>query len=82
VTTVQLAPLTPSIAANTTVQLGLTVRDQTGTALTGRPVTWRSSDDTIAFVSSTGLVVGLRAGAATITATVEGVSGSTLVTVR
>jgi len=82
VASVQLAPTGSVIAANATVQLELTVRDQAGTTLTGRPVTWSSSDETIAFVSSTGLVVGLRAGAATITATVEGVSGSTLVTVR
>lgn len=82
VTTVQLAPTDPSIAINGSVQLQLTVQDQSGAALTGRAVLYASSDDTIAFVSSTGLVIGLRAGEATITATVEGVSGSTLVTVR
>lgn len=82
VTTVQLAPANPSIVANSSVQLQLTVRDQSGAALTNRPVVYASSNDTIAFVSSTGLVIGLRAGEAIITATVEGVSGSTPVTVR
>ncbi len=82
VSTVQLAPVNPSIVTNSSVQLQLTVRDQAGSALTDRAVVYTSSNDAIAFVSSTGLVIGLRAGEATITATVEGVSGSTLVTVR
>jgi len=82
VTTVLLEPAGPSVAVNGTVQLQLTVRDQAGVALTDRAVVYRSSDETRVFVSSTGLVIGLRTGAATITATVEGVSGSTLVTVR
>jgi ABC-type branched-subunit amino acid transport system ATPase component len=82
VTTVLLEPAGPSGAVNGTVQLQLTVRDQAGVALTDRAVVYRSSDETRVFVSSTGLVIGLRTGAATITATVEGVSGSTLVTVR
>jgi uncharacterized protein YjdB len=80
--TVQVEPTNPSIDTNGSLQLQLTVRDQAGSALTGRAVVYTSSDETTAFVSSTGLVIGLRAGAATITATVEGVSGSTLVTVR
>ena len=61
--------------------LELVVRDQSGSPLVGRPVVWTSSDETIAFVSSTGQVVALRAGTATISATVEGVRGSSLVTV-
>jgi trimeric autotransporter adhesin len=82
VTTVQLTPTNPSIVANGSVQLQLAVRDQAGAPLGDRAVVYTSSDETIAFVSSTGLVIGVRAGEATITATVEGVSGSTLVTVR
>lgn len=82
VSTVQLLPSNPSIVANGSVQLQLTVRDQAGSTLSDRAVVYTSSDESVAFVSSTGLVIGLRAGEALITATVEGVSGSTLVIVR
>jgi uncharacterized protein YjdB len=72
----------PSIAANTSVQLQLDRARSGGHGAGDRAVVYTLKRRTIAFVSSTGLVVGLRAGEATITATVEGVSGSTLVTVR
>jgi trimeric autotransporter adhesin len=81
VASVSIAPLTPTVPVNSTVQLSATVRDARGEVLTDRPVTWSASDATVAFVSSTGLVLGLRAGTTTITATVDGVRGSTTVTV-
>jgi hypothetical protein len=44
--------------------------------LSKTPVTYRSSDPTVAKVSAKGLVTAVGTGAATITATVDGVSGS------
>jgi uncharacterized protein YjdB len=81
VATVTVTPGAPSVAVNGTVQLLATARDELGQELAGRFVTWTTSDETVAFVSSTGLVVGVRTGVAVITATVEGVRGTTLVTV-
>lgn len=81
VATVTVTPVAPTVAVNATVQLVATVRDALGDALADRLVTWTSSDASVAFVSSTGLVLGVRAGTVTITATVEGVRGTTLVTV-
>lgn len=46
-----------------------------------RPVTWTSSDTSVLLVVN-GILVGQRAGSATITATVDGVSGSTPAYVR
>lgn len=69
------------ILVGTTTQLTATVRDAGGTSL-NRLVTWSSTNQTLAPVSSTGLVSGQVAGPVTITATSEGVSGSTDMSVR
>src|SRR5207302_2551351 len=50
-------------------------------ALSGRAVTWSSSNTSVATVSSSGLVTGVTPGSATITATSEGKSGKASVTV-
>ena len=49
---------------------------------TDRTVTWRSSDDSVATVSSTGSVRGLKAGTAVVTATAGGKSNSVIVTIQ
>ena len=81
VATVTVAPSAPSVLVGTTVQLAATLRDASGNVLSGRPVTWRSSDSSRARVSTTGLVTGLVIGSATITATSEGRNGTASVTV-
>jgi uncharacterized protein YjdB len=64
------------------VQLSAIAEDSTGAPLADRPLTWATSDSTIATVGSTGLVTGVAAGGpVTITATSEGRSGSANVTV-
>lgn len=79
---ITVAPVDPTISAFEQLQLGATPRDAAGTALTGRTITWTSADENIVFVSSSGLVVGFKTGTVRITATSEGVSASTLVSVR
>ncbi len=69
------------IADDSTVQLLALTADAAGTPLFDRDVTWSSSDATIAGVSQMGLVTGVKPGTVQITATSEGVSGSTDVTV-
>jgi uncharacterized protein YjdB len=64
-----------------TVQLGATLRNSTGTVLTGREVNWTTSNPTVASVSQAGLVTGLALGQTQITAESEGRTGSVLVTV-
>ncbi|MES2524449.1 MAG: Ig-like domain-containing protein [Gemmatimonadota bacterium] len=84
VATVTLTPAADTITRFVgAVQLTATLRDSKGAIITGRTITWTSSDEQVAFVSSSGRVsAGSRIGIATITATVEGVSGTARITVR
>src|SRR6266576_2954436 len=81
VASVAVAPATASLTVGQTAQLTATPKDSAGTALTGRTVTWASSNTSMATVSSSGLVKGVAAGTATITATSEGKAGTAAVTV-
>src|SRR5207247_2818437 len=56
-------------------------RDASGNVLSGRVITWSSSNASFASVNGSGLVTGAGAGSATITATSEGQSGTSSVTV-
>jgi hypothetical protein len=58
-----------------------TVKDQNGNVMTGQTVTWTTSNSAAATVNSTGLVTGVAAGSATITATSSGKSGTSSITV-
>jgi trimeric autotransporter adhesin len=75
-----VSPQSPSVSAGATVQLTGTVRDVNGGIVNSAPV-WTSSDNAIATVSGTGLVTGVSAGNATITASSGGKTGSTVVKV-
>jgi uncharacterized protein YjdB len=77
-----VTPSNPSIADGSTIQLMATGAFSDGTTqdLTNQ-VSWTSSSDTMATVSSGGLVTGTGVGSAIITATQAGVSGTTTVTV-
>src|SRR5207248_7504681 len=82
VATVTVAPATASVATGQMVQLSATPKDASGNPLTGRVITWTSSDNTIASVNGSGLVSGVAAGGpVTITATSEGQSGTASITV-
>jgi len=78
---VTVAPATANVNEGKTVQLTVTLKDANGNVLTGRTVTWSSSTTTVATVSTSGLVTGKVAGTATITATSEGQSGTSAITV-
>jgi len=81
VSTVSVTPLTATISAGGTQQFVATLRDAANNILTGRIVTWTSSNSSVATVSGTGLVTGIGAGTDTITATSEGKFGRAVVTV-
>src|SRR6185312_12822843 len=81
VASVTVSPATASVAAGQTVQLTATPKDANGNPLTGRVVTWSSSNTSVATVNGSGLVSGVVAGTATITATSEGQSGTSAITV-
>src|SRR2546429_36295 len=82
VASVTVSPASASLAVGQTVQLSATPTDANGNPLTGRVITWASSDNTIASVNGSGLVTGVAAGGpVTITATSEGKSGAASITV-
>src|SRR5437762_1769684 len=81
VASVSVSPAAPALLVAATVQLTATPRDASGTALSGRSISWVTSNASAATVSANGLVTGVAAGTATITATSEGKSGTASVTV-
>lgn len=81
VSSVSLTLGSASLAVGATTQASVVVRDAQGNVLTNRPVSYSSSNTSIASVSGSGLVTALVAGTASIRATVDGVMGSSNVTV-
>jgi len=81
VASVQLTPSSADILVGDVLQLNATPRDADGNALTGRTITWSSSNSSVASVSSSGSVSGLAQGTAVITATSEGISSTADITV-
>lgn len=81
-TTLTASPATPSVAVGKTQQMvAIGTYDNGVTDTVTDSASWSTSDNTIAMVSSSGLVTGAAAGSATISATLDGVTGSTTVTV-
>lgn len=70
-----------SVEVGKTVQLTATVKDASGNLLSGRTVTWSSSNTGVATVSAAGAVTGVSAGSVTLTAECEGKKGTAAVTV-
>lgn len=81
VATVTVTPAPATVVRGATQQLAAATKDAVGNLLTGRLVSWSSSNTAVATVNSTGLVTGVVAGSATITATSEGKSGTSALTV-
>src|SRR5436853_48991 len=81
VAAVTVSPAAPTVQVGQTAQLTATPQDANGTPLSGRAVTWASNNTAVAMVNGSGLVTAVATGAATITATSEGQSGTAVVTV-
>jgi uncharacterized protein YjdB len=69
------------VTVGQTAQLTATPQDASGNPLAGRVVTWASNATGVATVNGSGLVTGVAAGTATLTATSEGRSGTAAITV-
>jgi hypothetical protein len=81
VAAVDVSPTTAASNVGQVVQLVATPKSATGAALTGRVITWSSSAEAVAAVSPAGAVLGVSPGQASITATVEGQTGTAILTV-
>jgi len=80
VSKVLVTPSSVSMLSGDKQQFAASAQDASGTVLTGKTVVWTSNDLQVATVSG-GDVTALAGGSATITATVDGVSGTATVTV-
>ncbi|PYP49403.1 MAG: hypothetical protein DMD45_14605 [Gemmatimonadetes bacterium] len=80
VASVAVSPGSAVVPVGQSVQLTAVPLDAHGTPLAGRAIVWATSDSSVATVTS-GQVAGLAPGRATITATSEGRSGASNVTV-
>jgi trimeric autotransporter adhesin len=81
VASVTVSPISASLTVGGTQQITATPRDSDGDPLTGRAITWSTSNASVVTVSASGLAEAKAAGTAKITATVEGKSAEATVTV-
>ena len=81
VASVAVSPSSPSVQVGATTQLSAVTRDANNNVLTARVVTWSSGNSGVATVDANGLVSGVAAGTTSITASSEGKTGSSAVTV-
>lgn len=81
IATVQLSAASSTIEVGSSLSTTVTLTDASGRAVTGRTVTYQSSAPAIAMVDGAGTVTAVAPGAVTITASVEGKSGSLALTV-
>ena len=76
VSSVTVSPAADTLAAGDTLRLAAEAYDAEGSVVAEATFSWSSSADSVATVDASGLVTARASGAATITATVDGVTGS------
>jgi hypothetical protein len=81
VASVAIEGATSTIEVGQQLQLTATARDGSNNVLTGKVFAWTSTNQGVATVAPSGLVIGQTTGTATINATTDGKSGSYAVTV-
>ena len=81
VASVIVSPSSATLVVGQALAFEAEPRSASGQPLTGRAVVWSSNSSQVATVASTGVVIAVSPGTATITATSEGRSGSAQLTV-
>ena len=82
VASVVVSPSSEDIVVGQTTQLAAVAKDAAGSTLSGRVFGWSTNNPSIATVSSTGLVTAVGAGTAIVSASIDGRSGASTITVR
>lgn len=81
VASVELSPRRPSVAVRQSVALSATLRDASGTPITGPLVRWESGDGSVASVTQQGEVTGVAVGTTTVRAVSQGKVATATITV-
>ncbi|MBC7895592.1 MAG: Ig-like domain-containing protein [Cytophagaceae bacterium] len=81
VSSVRVAPASSGITVGSTLTLRADPLFASGDPVPGRTIAWTTSTAAVASVTASGTVQAVAAGTATITATVDGVSGTAAITV-
>jgi uncharacterized protein YjdB len=81
VAAIALSPSPGEVALGDTLHLAATATDSNGVVIPGYAAAWSTSDSSVATVDSTGVATGHALGTATITASGNGVAGTSDVTV-
>ena len=81
VSAVVVTPAVDTLLAGDTLRLAAEARDANGHAVAGQDISWASSDTAVAAVDDAGLVTGIGAGEAEVTATASGITGPAEITV-
>lgn len=79
---IEVFPASTAINPGDSLRLSAVARNSSGTVVTGLPVSWASSDPSVATMTGLGVATGVKPGVTTITAIVDGRSGSTQLSVR
>lgn len=85
VASVEVRPASATLTVGDTMSFGVTLRDSAGNVLTGRPVSWFSTDSAFAIVNNYGTSIvgrGQRSGSALLQATSQGKTGQATITVH
>jgi trimeric autotransporter adhesin len=77
-----IAPANPTVIVGDSTTLTATTEDSVGNILTGRVVTWSSSNSAVSTIDANGTVTGVKVGTDTITATSGSASAFTPLTVQ
>src|ERR1017187_2530353 len=78
---ITLTPQTASVEVGATQQFQAKTTDQYGKPMANVPLTFASSNPTVATINATGLAIGIAAGTSNITVAANGISESALLTV-
>ena len=81
VSAVVVTPAVDTLLAGDTLRLAAEAKDANGHAVAGQDISWASSDTAVAAVDDAGLVTGIGAGEAEVTATASGITGPAEITV-
>ena len=82
VASVSVTPSEGTLVVGDTLRLSAGAYDADGVAVADAEFSWSSSDESVATVGAGGLVTAVAPGSATVTATADGVTGSSEVSVR